>query len=127
MARLIECVPNFSEGRDHAILRQITAEIEDVEGAKLLERARTLDTACADRVTSVRELAASSTVAAKQLHEAERERFDRFLDSLGTAGNLVTDAQIAAIAIEHDAVVHTSDADFTRFPGLRWLNPVAAA
>ena len=49
------------------------------------------------------------------------------LDTLGTAGNLVTDAQIAAIAIEHDAVVHTADADFTRFPGVRWLNPVAAA
>ena len=49
------------------------------------------------------------------------------IDTLGTAGNLVTDAQIAAIAIEHGAVVHTSDADFTRFPGVRWLNPVAAA
>lgn len=48
------------------------------------------------------------------------------LDSLGTAANLVTDAQIAAIAIEHDAVVHTSDADFTRFTGVRWRNPVAA-
>jgi|TARA_B100000959_G_C14865113_1_gene575934 hypothetical protein len=51
----------------------------------------------------------------------------QLLDELGTAANLVTDAQIAAIAIEHDAVVHTSDADFTRFPGVRWLNPVAAA
>ena len=49
------------------------------------------------------------------------------LATLGTAGNLVTDAQIASIAIEHDAVVHTSDADFNRFPGLRWLNPVATA
>jgi toxin-antitoxin system PIN domain toxin len=46
------------------------------------------------------------------------------LGQLGTAGNLVTDAQIAALAIEHDAVVHTSDADFTRFPGLRWQNPI---
>jgi hypothetical protein len=49
------------------------------------------------------------------------------LDQLGTAGNLVTDAQIAALAIEHDAVVHTSDADFIRFPGLRWHNPVGRA
>ena len=48
------------------------------------------------------------------------------LEALGTAANLVTDAQIAAIAIEHDAVVHTSDADFIRFPGVRWVNPVAA-
>jgi predicted nucleic acid-binding protein len=46
------------------------------------------------------------------------------LTHAGTAGNLVTDAQIAAHALEHDAVVHTSDTDFLRFPGLRWLNPL---
>jgi glutamate formiminotransferase/formiminotetrahydrofolate cyclodeaminase len=36
MKQLIECVPNFSEGRDMNIIRQITAEIESVEGVKLL-------------------------------------------------------------------------------------------
>jgi len=35
--QLIECVPNFSEGRDMAVIRQITAEIESVEGVKLLD------------------------------------------------------------------------------------------
>ena len=40
------------------------------------------------------------------------------------SGNLVTDAAIAAIAIEHGAVVHTNDRDFARFPGLRWHNPI---
>jgi toxin-antitoxin system PIN domain toxin len=52
---------------------------------------------------------------------------DRVLDLLqqiGTAGNLVTDAQLAALAIEHHAVLHTADADFLRFPGLRWHNPI---
>jgi glutamate formiminotransferase/formiminotetrahydrofolate cyclodeaminase len=34
--RIIECVPNFSEGRDMAIIRQITGEIESVKGVKLL-------------------------------------------------------------------------------------------
>jgi toxin-antitoxin system PIN domain toxin len=53
------------------------------------------------------------------------ERVLGLLESLGTAGNLVTDAQIAAVAIENDAVVHTADADFIRFKGLRWLNPIA--
>ena len=60
--------------------------------------------------------------------EATPEHFERvlaFLEALGTAGNLVTDAQIAAVAIEHDAVVYTADADFIRFKGLRWLNPLA--
>jgi len=40
------------------------------------------------------------------------------------SGNLVNDAHIAAIAIEHDAEVHTNDRDFARFPGLRWSNPL---
>ncbi|MBS1501488.1 MAG: glutamate formimidoyltransferase, partial [Bacteroidetes bacterium] len=34
--QLIECVPNFSEGRDLAIIKQITDEIESVEGVRLL-------------------------------------------------------------------------------------------
>ena len=37
MQQLIECVPNFSEGRDPAVIRQITAVIESVEGVKLLD------------------------------------------------------------------------------------------
>ena len=36
MNKLIECVPNFSEGRDVSIIKQITDEIEKVEGVKLL-------------------------------------------------------------------------------------------
>ena len=35
--QIVECVPNFSEGRDAAVIRQITAEIEKVEGVKLLD------------------------------------------------------------------------------------------
>ena len=47
------------------------------------------------------------------------------LAATGRGGNLVPDAHIAAIAIEHDAEVHTNDRDFRRFPGLRWRNPLA--
>jgi len=36
----------------------------------------------------------------------------------------VTDVQIAALAIEYGAVVHTADADFLRIPGVRWFNPL---
>ena len=39
-------------------------------------------------------------------------------------GNLVPDAHLAALAIEHGAVLCTTDHDFARFPGLRWLNPL---
>lgn len=37
MKKIIECVPNFSEGRDMAIIKQITDEIEKIEGVKLLD------------------------------------------------------------------------------------------
>ena len=39
-------------------------------------------------------------------------------------GNLTTDAHLAALAIEHDLEVCTTDTDFARFPGLRWKNPL---
>jgi toxin-antitoxin system PIN domain toxin len=42
-------------------------------------------------------------------------------------GRLVTDAHLAALAIEHGAVLYTNDRDFTRFPGLKWRNPLDAA
>ncbi len=48
----------------------------------------------------------------------------KLLEKVGTAGNLVSDAQMAALAMEHDAVLHTADADFVRFHGLRWFNPI---
>ena len=40
------------------------------------------------------------------------------------ASRLTTDAHIAALAIEYQAEVHTSDLDFGRFPGVRWKNPL---
>jgi hypothetical protein len=36
----------------------------------------------------------------------------------------VTDAHIAALAIEHDATLYTADTDFRRFRGLRFVNPL---
>jgi uncharacterized protein len=53
------------------------------------------------------------------------DRVLRLLEAIGTAGNLVTDAQIAAFAIDYGAMLHTADSDFMRFPGLRWINPLA--
>ncbi|MGE0120151.1 MAG: TA system VapC family ribonuclease toxin [Dongiaceae bacterium] len=42
------------------------------------------------------------------------------------AGPLVMDAALAAIALEHGAVLCTTDRDFSRFPDLNWTNPLAA-
>jgi uncharacterized protein len=46
------------------------------------------------------------------------------LGPLGTGGNLTSDAHLAALAIEHGAEVCSCDADFARFPALRWRNPL---
>jgi hypothetical protein len=43
------------------------------------------------------------------------------------AGPLVMGAALAALALEHGAILHTTDRDFSRFPGLRWTNPLAPA
>lgn len=42
----------------------------------------------------------------------------------GTAANLTTDVYLAALAIEYQAELHSNDADFSRFSGLRWVNPL---
>ncbi len=47
------------------------------------------------------------------------------LEPLGTAGNLTSDAHLAALAIEHGATLCSCDNDFSRFAGLRWVDPLA--
>jgi uncharacterized protein len=45
------------------------------------------------------------------------------LKSTGTGGNITNDAHLAALALEHDALVVTFDSDFQRFSGVRWARP----
>jgi uncharacterized protein len=45
------------------------------------------------------------------------------LERLGTAANLTTDAHLAVLAMERGYVLYSTDADFARFAGLRWVNP----
>jgi toxin-antitoxin system PIN domain toxin len=45
------------------------------------------------------------------------------LDAVGTAGNLVNDAHLAALSIEHRGVIVSFDSDFARFPDVRWERP----
>jgi uncharacterized protein len=60
------------------------------------------------------------------LHPGDRhpEVLFGLLEALGTGGNLTTDAHLAALAIEHQGELHSTDTDFARFPGLRWRNPL---
>ena len=50
---------------------------------------------------------------------------DVLFDEAGVAGTLTTDAHLAAIAIENNATLHSNDADFSRFGGLKCLNPLS--
>ena len=57
------------------------------------------------------------------------ERHANLLDELlalpGLHANLVTDAHLAALALEHGLTLYSTDGDFARFPTLRWQNPLA--
>jgi hypothetical protein len=56
--------------------------------------------------------------------ERHREVLGRLLDETGARANLVHDAHLAALAIEHGLTVASTDGDFARFPGLRWIDPL---
>lgn len=51
--------------------------------------------------------------------------FQTMLRSGNAVANLVSDAHLAALAVEHNCVLHSTDADFARFRGLKWENPLA--
>ncbi|HEX4961762.1 MAG TPA: TA system VapC family ribonuclease toxin [Thermoanaerobaculia bacterium] len=60
------------------------------------------------------------------LHPGARhaEILFELLRAAGTGGNLTTDAHLAALAIEHQVELQSTDGDFSRFPGLHWRNPL---
>ena len=62
---------------------------------------------------------------AQVIHPGERhaEVLGQLLRSAGTAGNLTSDAHLAALAIEHDATIVSFDRDFARFADVRWVHP----
>lgn len=50
--------------------------------------------------------------------------FQQMLTSSQAVGNLVTDAHLAALAVEHGCELISTDSDFARFPKLKWKNPL---
>ena len=50
----------------------------------------------------------------------------KLVDEGQAIGPLVMDAALAAIALEHGATLCTTDRDFSRFTGLKWLNPLVS-
>ena len=74
----------------------------------------------------VKQWLASQNVSVITPGEIHAQLVFDLLDELGTAGNLTTDAHLAALAIEYRAELASTDTDFARFRGLRWFNPLEA-
>lgn len=67
----------------------------------------------------------SETVWLPQPTARHAEVLGTLLTQPGVHGNLTPDAHLAALAIEHGLILCSTDGDFARFPGLKWMNPLA--
>ena len=65
------------------------------------------------------------TVWIPQPTERHSDLLGELLAVTGVHANLVPDAHLAALAIEHGLMLCSADTDFGRFPSLRWQNPLA--
>jgi toxin-antitoxin system PIN domain toxin len=79
-----------------------------------------------DAWQQVRAWLSSETAWVPQPTERHADILGKFLTLPGVHGNLVPDAQLAALAVEHGLTLYSTDGDFARFQGLRWINPIAA-
>ena len=68
-----------------------------------------------------------SQPCARLIHPTERHWvvFQEMLTAGQASANLVPDAHLAALALEHGCELYSSDSDFSRFPRLKWRNPLA--
>lgn len=58
--------------------------------------------------------------------ERHRDVLGSLLQASGMQANLVPDAHLAALAMEHGLILCSTDGDFARFKNLRWQNPLAS-
>jgi uncharacterized protein len=99
----------------------LTAFIRIATNVRLHQRPLTLKEAV-DRVQSW-----IDQPCVRMIHPTEQhwDIFQRMLHDGNATANLVSDAHLAAMAIEHNCVLYSADADFSRFPRLHWRNPVS--
>jgi toxin-antitoxin system PIN domain toxin len=79
----------------------------------------------ADAWSQVRAWLACESVWIPEPTERHGELLGDNLKLPGVHGNLVPDAHLAALAMEHGLTLCSTDGDFARFRALRWLNPIA--
>ena len=100
----------------------LTAFIRIGTNARLHKRPLTLKEAI-ERVQSWIDQPCVRIIQASEQHW---ELFQKMLRVGNATANLVSDARLAALAVEHNCVLHSTDTDFARFRGLKWKNPIAA-
>lgn len=98
----------------------LTAVVRIVTNPKIFRRPSTLEEAFA----FIGELVARPNARVVHPGPLHLEIFEDLCRRAGAAGSLVADAQHAAVAVEHGCTLVTTDADFDRFPGLRWRHPL---
>jgi toxin-antitoxin system PIN domain toxin len=79
-----------------------------------------------EAIAAVNELLTHPAVALVHMGERHWDILTRLIVSGSVSGPAITDAHLAALAIEHGATLCTTDRDFARFLGLRWQNPLQA-
>ena len=79
----------------------------------------------ADVFDVVRTLLAHPQVMLIEPGARHAEILERLVIDYRVSGPLFTDAVLAALAIEHGATLASTDRDFSRFPNLRWINPLS--
>jgi predicted nucleic acid-binding protein len=79
-----------------------------------------------DAWQQVRTWLTAETAWVPQPTERHADLLSEFLTLPGVYGNLVPDAHLAVLAVEHGLTLCSTDGDFARFQGLRWFNPLAS-
>jgi len=92
-----------------------------VTNARVFERPESVSNAW----KQVRAWLSCDVVWIPQPTERHAELLEDLLAQPGVQGNLVPDAHMAALAVEHGLTLCSTDGDFARFPSLRWQNPIA--
>lgn len=91
-----------------------------VSNPRIFEQPETVDEAW----QQIEEWLDCPSVWIPQPGERHRDVLRPLLLNQGVRANLVPDAHLAALAIEHGLLLCSTDGDFARFPGLRWENPL---
>lgn len=98
----------------------LLAFVRLVANPRIFERPESV----ADAWHQVKQWFSCPTVWVPQPTERHAEIIGPLLQESATRANLVPDAHLAALAIEHGLTLCSTDQDFSRFVGLKWVNPL---